>query len=132
MTGCDPETVNVPAFSQESFRLLKGLVIQAPSVLSSSMFLQILQNSPWCLPLYSNQVNSFSHLLVVAPFTRQWVRFRAMLHRYYKAFLEGLASKWPVMRYLVRVHKWSGWTKYVDINGPTRTIYVVISGPPKT
>ena len=30
------------------------------------------------------------------------------------------------------IHKWSGRTKYDDINGPTRTIYVVISGPPKT
>ena len=38
----------------------------------------------------------------------------------------------PVTRYLVRVHKWSGQTKYVDINGPTQTIYIVISGPPKT
>ena len=38
----------------------------------------------------------------------------------------------PVTRYLVQVHKWSGWTKYDDINGPTQTIYVVISGPPKT
>ena len=29
---------------------------------------------------------------------------------------------------MVRVHKWSGWTKYYDdINGPTQTIYVVIS-----
>ena len=38
----------------------------------------------------------------------------------------------PVTRYLVRVHKWSGGTKYDDINGPGGTIYVVISGPPKT
>ena len=38
---------------------------------------------------------------------------------------------WSVTRYLVRVHKWSGRTKYDDINGPTRTIYVIISGPPK-
>ena len=37
-----------------------------------------------------------------------------------------------VTRYLVRVHKWSGQTKYDDIIGPTRTIYVVESGPPKT
>ena len=36
------------------------------------------------------------------------------------------------MWYLVQVHKWSGWTKYVNINGPTRTIYVVISVSPKT
>ena len=32
----------------------------------------------------------------------------------------------PVTRYLVWVHKWSDWTNYNDINGPTRTIYVVI------
>ena len=38
----------------------------------------------------------------------------------------------PVTRYLVRVHKWSGRIKYYDIICPTRTIYVVISGPPKT
>ena len=37
-----------------------------------------------------------------------------------------------VMRCLIRVHKWCSWTKYNDINGPTRTTYVVISGPPKT
>ena len=38
----------------------------------------------------------------------------------------------PVTGYLVWVHKWSGQTKYDDVNGPTRIIYVVISGPPKT
>ena len=38
---------------------------------------------------------------------------------------------WPVTRYLVQVHKWSGQTKYDDINGPIWTIYVVISGPVK-
>ena len=43
-----------------------------------------------------------------------------------------LKCKGPVTRYLVRVHKWSGRTKYDDINDPTRTIYVIISGPPET
>ena len=37
-----------------------------------------------------------------------------------------------VTRYLVRVHKWSSRTNHDDINGPTQTIYVVISGPLKT
>ena len=40
--------------------------------------------------------------------------------------------EWPVTRYLAQVHKWSGLTKYDNINGPTWTIYVVISGPPET
>ena len=33
----------------------------------------------------------------------------------------------PVTRYLVRVHKWFSQTKYDDMNGPTLTIYAVIS-----
>ena len=31
----------------------------------------------------------------------------------------------PVMKYLVRIDKWSGWIKYNDINGPTQTIYLL-------
>ena len=40
---------------------------------------------------------------------------------------------WLVTRYLVRVHKWSGWTKYDNIakwSGRTiYVVYVVINGP---
>ena len=43
---------------------------------------------------------------------------------------------WPVngsvTKYLVRVHKWSGRTNYVEHKWSPRTIYVVISGPVKT
>ena len=37
-----------------------------------------------------------------------------------------------VTKYLVRVHKWSGWTNSVEYKWSPRTIYVVISGPVKT
>ena len=37
-----------------------------------------------------------------------------------------------VTRYLVRVHKWSGWTNYVEHKWSPRTTYVVISGLIKT
>ena len=39
---------------------------------------------------------------------------------------------WPVTKYLVRVHKWSGRTNYVEHKWSPQTIYVVISGPVKT
>ena len=38
----------------------------------------------------------------------------------------------PVMKYLVRVHKWSGRTNYVEHKWSPQTIYVVISDPVKT
>ena len=43
-----------------------------------------------------------------------------------------LCRKWSVTRYLVRVHKWSGRTNYDEHKRSPRTIYVAISGPPKT
>ena len=38
----------------------------------------------------------------------------------------------PVTRYLIRVHKWSGQTNYVEHKWSSRTVYVVISGPVET
>ena len=40
--------------------------------------------------------------------------------------------EWPVTRYLVRVHKWSGRTSYDSINGPGGPFMFVISGPLET
>ena len=43
-----------------------------------------------------------------------------------------LDTKGAVTKYLVRVHKWSGRTNYVEHKWSPRTINVVISGPVKT